>query len=390
MSTHPTTTTTNTVGHHKQQVLTSADFIYDAHPILFYVKMNFDFEGQRERELKLHQGDIVGVTKDNVQGWSVGKFNSKIGLFPTAFASPVQCGADGAVSVLMRVWRGYKFKKGLERKNRVREIICIINELIETEKNYLYFLDVLDTLYIQVFESRLEAKKPLISQEEIKKVFGNVRQIRNLTKILLNEVQKQKNENRNSGNIPKILDVFVKHLPFLNFYSDYVKGYDLAVEIVNEICKKNKEFDKLLKQSRDDPLSKGLGLRDLLPKPMQRIFGYKNLFDRLVKITPSDSVIYLKVRSLAENMEKIVSKINESKRHYETSQKVASQFSSLLKSWRKFMKEGRIKIQHHNEKGEEWADCYLASDIFAYTSNGKKDIVILPLIFSSVIENFGK
>lgn len=88
--------------------------------------MNFDFEGQRERELKLHQGDIVGVTKDNVQGWSVGKFNSKIGLFPTAFASPVQCGADGAVSVLMRVWRGYKFKKGLERsKYLVDDSFCV-------------------------------------------------------------------------------------------------------------------------------------------------------------------------------------------------------------------------------------------------------------------------
>ena len=41
-----------------------------------------------------------------------------------------------------------------------------------------------------------------------------VRQIRNLTKILLNEIQKQKDENRNSGNIPKILDVFVKHVCF--------------------------------------------------------------------------------------------------------------------------------------------------------------------------------
>lgn len=158
----------------------------------------------------------------------------------------------------------------------------------------------------------------------------------------------------------------------------------MAVEITNDLCKKNKEFEKILKQYRDDPRSKGLGLRDLLPKPMQRIFGYKNLFDRLVKITPADSVIYCKVKSLGDNMEKIVSRINESKRHFETTQKVASQLGKLLISWRKFMKEGRIRIV--NEKGEEWADCYLASDIFAYTT-GKKDITYFPLVFTTISDN---
>ena len=58
-------------------------------------------------------------------------------------------------------------------ENRVREIMCIVNELVDTEKNYFYFLEILDTLYIQTFESRIEAKKPIVSQDEIKKLFGN-------------------------------------------------------------------------------------------------------------------------------------------------------------------------------------------------------------------------
>ncbi|EFC44538.1 rhoGEF domain-containing protein [Naegleria gruberi] len=353
-------------------VLTSADFDFSKNEIKSYVK------------LTLRKGDVVGVTKDNIAGWSIGKIGDRIGLFPASFASPVKCAEEQAGKIVLKIWRSYKFKKGLLGKNRVREIMCIVNELVDTEKSYLYFLEILDTLYIQMFEQRIEAKKPIISQDEIKKLFGNVRQIRNLTKILLNEIQKQKDEITNSGNIPKILDVFVRHLPFLNFYSDYVKGYDMAVEITNDLCKKNKEFEKILKQFRDDPRSKGLGLRDLLPKPMQRIFGYKNLFDRLVKITPSESVIYCKVKSLGDNMEKIVSRINESKRHFETTQKVASQLGKLLISWRKFMKEGRIRIV--NEKGEEWADCYLASDIFAYTT-GKKDIAYFPLVFTTLSDN---
>lgn len=51
--------------------------------------------------------------------------------------------------------------------------MCIVNELVDTEKNYLYFLEILDTLYIQTFEQRIEAKKPIVSQDEIKKLFGN-------------------------------------------------------------------------------------------------------------------------------------------------------------------------------------------------------------------------
>jgi len=58
-------------------------------------------------------------------------------------------------------------------ENRVREINCIITELLETERNYLNFLEVIDSLYIQPFESKIEAKKPIISRDEMKILFGN-------------------------------------------------------------------------------------------------------------------------------------------------------------------------------------------------------------------------
>lgn len=77
--------------------------------------MNFDYEGKGDRELSLSKGDVIGVTKENVAGWSVAKINSKIGLFPSSFASPVKCGYDEAALIVNKIWKGFKFKKGLEK-----------------------------------------------------------------------------------------------------------------------------------------------------------------------------------------------------------------------------------------------------------------------------------
>ncbi|KAL9643224.1 hypothetical protein ABK040_014681 [Willaertia magna] len=350
-------------------------------PCKYYVKMSYDFVGQGLKEMTLNKGAIVGVTKE-VCGWSIGVHKGECGLFPTSFATAIKYGEEKAFQIIINSYKRYKFRKGLENKNRVREIICIIQELLDTEKNYLYFLELMSDIYVSEFEKRIEAKKPIISSDDIKKIFGNLKQIKDLSKLLSNEADKQlKDKNSKAGNITKVLGVFVKHLPFLNFYSDYVKGYDSAIELVNELSKRNKEFEKNLRQAREDQRSKGLGLRDLLPKPMQRIFGYKNIFDRLEKLTPTDSCLYTMVKSLSSNMEKIVSRINESKRHFEMSQKVAENLSSLLVSWRKFMKEGRLRVILFEK--EEWVDCYLASDIFVF-SQPKKDPIIFYLVLTQI------
>ena len=75
--------------------------------------MEFEFKGKREKELTVAKGEIIGVTKDNLVGWSVGKYNGSIGLFPTSFASRVKFGETDAASVVLKVFRGYKFNKGL-------------------------------------------------------------------------------------------------------------------------------------------------------------------------------------------------------------------------------------------------------------------------------------
>jgi hemoglobin-like flavoprotein len=64
-------------------------------------------------------------------------------------------------------------------------------------------------------------------------------------------------------------------------------------------------------------------LRDLLAKPFQRIFGYKNIFEKMLKNTPKASPYYEKMYDLVQQTEGLVAHINEYKRQFENVQKVS-------------------------------------------------------------------
>lgn len=73
-----------------------------------------------------------------------------------------------------------------------------------------------------------------------------------------------------------------------------------------------------------DPRSKGLELRDLLSKPFQRMFAYKNIFARMLDLTPSQSYAYSDTEKLYQQIEQVVTYINEQKRQHENVQKMVS------------------------------------------------------------------
>jgi Skp family chaperone for outer membrane proteins len=170
-------------------------------------------------------------------------------------------------------------------------------------------------------------------------------------------------------------------------YIDYIKKYEKGVSLLMEKSKKDKEFINLLKAARLDQRSKGLELRDLLSKPFQRIFAYKNIFNRLLELTPKESTSFQPIEKLVNEMEDLVQALNQAKRRFENEQKIqriSSEWGEsqerlqkyLLKNWRKYIREGRLKVSV-NQEPMNWADCFLANDVFiAITENGLKPIYL--------------
>ena len=143
-------------------------------------------------------------------------------------------------------------------------------------------------------------------------LFGNLDQIINLGKTLLESLENNEN----------VFLVFSKMIPFMKLYVIYVKNYENAVSLYSEKLKKDKEFLQLVKQGKLNLKSKGLELAGLLSKPFQRIFSYKNIFDRLLELTPKCSFEFENVEKLVKETENLVIFINEEKRQFENIQKI--------------------------------------------------------------------
>jgi hypothetical protein len=247
-------------------------------------------------------------------------------------------------------------------------------------------------MYLDVVIEKNKKKANKISVEIL---FGNLEQIINLGRSLLESLDKNEN----------VISVFSKMIPFMKLYVVYVKNYENAVSLYSEKLKKDKDFQQIIKMGKQNIKSKGLDLGSLLSKPFQRIFSYKNIFDRLLELTPKNSVEFSNVNSLVKETAELVKFINEEKRQFENAQKIndlqkrISQTeilgagtddevsNSLLKRWRIYIRTERIEISSIYTKNVKlWADCYLASDAFFYYVENMK-VKSIPLCFIKLMDS---
>lgn len=71
-------------------------------------------------------------------------------------------------------------------------------------------------------------------------------------------------------------DIFVKFADYFRTYTRYCNNYDSAIQTL-EKCRKNVEFDEILKKMDKDSRTTKLGISSYLIKPIQRIPRYRLL-----------------------------------------------------------------------------------------------------------------
>lgn len=124
-----------------------------------------------------------------------------------------------------------------------------------------------------------------------------------------------------------LADVLLWFLPYLKMYISFIGQYESATKLIKQYYTSNAQFKAILTAAVNDSrsqdkfgkMSKPLGLTDLMPKPLQRIFAYNNMLQRMAEILPNEARVYPHVIKVKTEMEKYILWINETKRSIEQS-----------------------------------------------------------------------
>ena len=122
-----------------------------------------------------------------------------------------------------------------------------------------------------------------------------------------------------------LADVLLWFLPYLKLYITFIGQYEDATKMIKSLSNTNVQFRNLLTKSLEDPRSlegvteksQPLGLTDLMPKPLQRMFAYNNMLQRMAEILPREARVYSSVVHVKTEMEKHIMWVNETKRKFE-------------------------------------------------------------------------
>ena len=130
-------------------------------------------------------------------------------------------------------------------------------------------------------------EKPIISSDDIRKIFSNVEVLYGLSTKLLMDLEAQGVD----GDIGQVFCEFA----FFKMYDMYLTDSVDGIDLVEELLRRNDRFarhcvDKgMLVEGRRGTEGRGESMRSLLVKPVQRLTRYRLLIKELLKFTcPSE------------------------------------------------------------------------------------------------------
>ncbi|OQR75215.1 protein vav-like [Tropilaelaps mercedesae] len=226
--------------------------------------------------------------------------------------------------------------------------LCI-QELLETEKNYIQALQMIR----KKFQQPLEA---VLTQDDAEVIFKHIRALSEVHRGLLSDLHV-------ANQVPngRISECFLRWKDSLILYGDYCSNYPRAQQLLQELQSKNdtvaQAIDKCQRETNDGRYQ----LNTLLCVPIQRVLKYHLLLKELVKNTLPQHDDYLGLEKALEAMLDLSAYINEVKRDSEMLQIIADIQSSItdyplprnmqLKDHGRLLKDGEVKVKSHRDQG---------------------------------------
>ncbi|XP_023290700.1 FYVE, RhoGEF and PH domain-containing protein 4 isoform X2 [Orussus abietinus] len=254
------------------------------------------------------------------------------------------------------------------KRKRVQRVA---EELLATERNYVNVLHLID----QVFQFRVDQENrahPMFSQETVQHMFSNIKSIYKFHNDFLLPQLEERMHNWNTD--PRIGDIMKNFAPFLKMYTEYVKNFDYAMNLINTLQNKVPRFAAIINDIQKLEECAKLSLAHHMLSPIQRLPRYELLLKDYLKNLTKDNPDYedtkraLELVSIAANhTNEAMKMIDKFKKLLEIQESIYDDID-LVSATRELVKEGRIvKISARSGDHQE-RHLFLLSDLLLLCS----------------------
>lgn len=161
-----------------------------------------------------------------------------------------------------------------------------MRELLETEQAYVARLHLLDQVFFQEL-LREAGRSKAFPEDVVRLIFSNISSIYCFhAQFFLPELQRRVDDWTAT---PRIGDVIQKLAPFLKMYSEYVKNFERAAELLATWMEKSQPFQEVVTRIQLSEASGSLTLQHHMLEPVQRIPRYELLLKEYVQKLPPEA-----------------------------------------------------------------------------------------------------
>ncbi|XP_006983144.2 FYVE, RhoGEF and PH domain-containing protein 2 isoform X1 [Peromyscus maniculatus bairdii] len=162
----------------------------------------------------------------------------------------------------------------------------VVRELLETEQAYVARLHLLDQVFFQELLKEAGRSKAF-PEDVVRLIFSNISSIYCFhSQFFLPELQRRLDDWTAT---PRIGDVIQKLAPFLKMYSEYVKNFQRAAELLATWMDKSPPFQEVVTRIQRSEASGSLTLQHHMLEPVQRIPRYELLLKEYVQKLPAQA-----------------------------------------------------------------------------------------------------
>ncbi|XP_050733088.1 protein vav-like isoform X11 [Eriocheir sinensis] len=235
----------------------------------------------------------------------------------------------------------------VEAPDLTRKRDLCLQEIVETENNYVTALNMLCTKFLEPLKRKLH-------EEQIKKIFGCIPELARIHQALHRDLKDA--QNNTSGKT--ISEVFLENQEQLIIYGEYCANLAAAQQEVEDVVSNNEEVRNLIQECQSEVSDDHSQLKGYLVVPVQRILKYHLLLHELVRHTPATHSEFGDLKRAHEAMRDLAEYINEVKRDKEDLQIIQDLQNSIMEmpsdinDWQELGKlrhDGETKIECHPE-----------------------------------------
>lgn len=170
----------------------------------------------------------------------------------------------------------------------------VAEELLATEKNYVNVLRLID----QVFQFKVDQENrahPMFPPETVQHMFSNIKSIYKFHNDFLLPQLEERMENWESD--PRIGDIMKNFAPFLKMYTEYVKNFDYAMNLIQTLQTKVARFAAIINEIQKLDECAKLSLAHHMLSPIQRLPRYELLLKDYLRNLAEENADYEDAKS---------------------------------------------------------------------------------------------